>query len=167
MFLRVLFTLVILAIIDKSSTAQQQLPINDDPCSICGKGVSLESYNYTTEVHHLDDNTITDMLVVITLCSKVVQDSRAASFHNNTCSIFQDSLQDALDCTCSNATSEVAPFAPQQAPTALFPPTTPQQLPTAPSTAPLPASTGTGPIIGYYSIAAMLVVGTTAAHSFA
>ena len=174
MFIRVLLTLLILAILVISSTAQHQN--DDDPCATCGKGVSIESYNYTTQVHHLDDGTITDMLVTVHNCSRAVQDTTRAgsssSFHNTTCSLFQYSIQDPLDCTCSNATSEVAPFAPQPSPTALFPPTAPiVQLPTAPSTAPLPSSTGVGvmgtSIIGYYySIAGMRVLFWTTATNY-
>ena len=149
MLLRVLVLnlLILLAF----STAQQQ----NDQCSICGQGVSIESYNYTTQFHNLDENTTRDVLINGYTCSKVEQDASSGSFYNATCYIIQEAAQATLDCNCGQFEP---PTAIQNPPTA---PSPPQDLPTAPTTAPPASSTAVGAIVGY-SIAGVVFVATTA-----
>ena len=148
MLLRVLLNLVILLamtdIFSSTAGAQEQ----NDQCTICDQGVSIESYNYTMEVHHLDDNTTSDVLMLVYTCSKVEQDAISGSLYNTTCYLSQEATQATVDCICAQL---VAPTAPQQQ----------HSSPTAPSTAPPASSTAVGTILGY-SIAGVVFMATTA-----
>jgi hypothetical protein len=129
MLLRVLLNLLILLV--AFSTAQQQ----NDQCSICGEGVSIESPYITTQVQYVDENTTLEVLIYAYTCSKVEQDassgsSNTGSSNSTTCYIFQEAAQATLNCNC---TQFVLP------PTALGNPPaapSPQDPSTAPSTAP-------------------------------
>ena len=147
MFLRVLLNLLILLAF--STDAQQQ---QNDHCSICGAGVSIDSYNYTTQFHNVEENTTRDVLINGYTCSKVEQDATSGSFYNTTCYIIQEAAQATLDCNCGQFEPPTAIQNPPTAPS-------PQDLPTAPTTAPQASSTAVGVILGY-SIAGMVFAAT-------
>jgi hypothetical protein len=131
------------------STAQQP----NDQCSICGAGVSIESYNYTTQFHNLDDNTTRDVLINGYTCFKVEKDATSGSFYNTTCYIIQQAAQTTLDCNCGQFDPPTAIQNPPTAPS-------PQDPSTAPTTAPPATSTAAvGAFLGY-SMAGVVFVAT-------
>jgi hypothetical protein len=140
MFLRVLLNLLILLALS-TDTQQQQ----NDQCTICGQGVSIESPYNTTQVQYIDENTTLVLLIYAYTCSKVAQDASSGSSNNATCYIFQEAAQATLDCNCSQFV--LPPTALENPPTA--PPPPQDLLPTAPTTAPLASSTAVGAILGY------------------